>query len=299
MDRTPALLANRSTTSDARSLSRMPSFRLAPYYAILIVLCAFTIGLLAWVVLGSLKSNIEIFGSPWSLPSDPIANGIKNYSTAWTRAHLGDYFVNSVVVTGASVAVIIAVAAPAAYVLARMTFIGRSALSYYLIAGLGVPHVLIVVPLIVLMTDLHLVNTLPGLILVYSAVNVPFAVLLLTGFFRSLPRELEDAAAIDGASRFTTFFRVMLPIARPGIGTAAVFAFVEVWNEFFLALLLIRDGELRTMPLGIYSLKTAMTMTANWAGLYAGVIILILPATIVFLLLADRMMRGLSLSAGK
>jgi ABC-type glycerol-3-phosphate transport system permease component len=281
------------------SLSRMPSFRLAPYYAILVVLSAFTIGLLAWVVLGSLKSNIEIFGSPWSLPSDPIANGIKNYSTAWTRAHLGDYFVNSVVVTGASVAMIIAVAAPAAYVLARMTFIGRSALSYYLIAGLGVPHVLIVVPLIVLMTDLHLVNTLPGLILVYSAVNVPFAVLLLTGFFRSLPRELEDAAAIDGASRFTTFFRVMLPIARPGIGTAAVFAFVEVWNEFFLALLLIRDGELRTMPLGIYSLKTAMTMTANWAGLYAGVIILILPATIVFLLLADRMMRGLSLSAGK
>lgn len=293
------MLADRSTTARTQSPARVPSLRLAPYYAILVALCAFTIGLLAWVVLGSLKSNLEIFGSPWSLPIDPIANAIKNYSTAWTTAHLGDYFFNSVVVTGASVALILAVAAPAAYVLARMTFIGRTALSYYLIAGLGVPHVLIVVPLIVLMTDLHLVNTLPGLILVYSAVNVPFAVLLLTGFFRSLPQELEDAAAIDGASRFTAFVRVMLPIARPGIATAAVFAFVEVWNEFFLALLLIREGELRTMPLGIYSLKTAMTMTANWAGLYAGIIILILPATIIFILLADRMMRGLTLSAGK
>ena len=278
---------------------RVPSLRQVPYYAILVALCAFTIGVLTWVVLGSLKSNIEIFSSPWSLPANPIANGIKNYSTAWTTAHLGGYFFNSVVVTGASVALILAVAAPAAYVLARTTFIGRTALSYYLIAGLGVPHVLIVVPLIVLMTDLKLINTLPGLILVYSAANVPFAVLLLTGFFRSLPQELEDAAAIDGASQFTTFVRVMLPIARPGIATAAVFSFVEVWNEFFLALLLIQNGALRTMPLGIYSLKTAMTMTANWAGLYAGIVILILPATVVFILLADRMMSGLTLSAGK
>lgn len=293
------MLLSRSATAPSRPIRRRRSFELAPYYAILTLLSLFTVGLFFWVFMGSLKANSEIFTSPWSFPQNPIANGVKNYSAAWTTSHLGDYFLNSITVTTATIIAIVLTATPAAYVLARSRFVGRSTLSYFFIAGMGIPHVVMIVPLIVLMTNLHLINTLHGLVLVYAAVNLPFAILILTGFFRSLPRELEEAAALDGASRFITFVRVMVPVARPGIVTVIVFAFVEVWNEFFLALLLIHEREFRTMPLAIYSLKTSMTVTANWAALYAGLIILILPATIVFLMLSDRMMRGLSLSAGR
>lgn len=270
-----------------------------PYYIILGAWCLFTVGLMTWLVLGSLKSNVEIFGSPWELPSDPIGNGIANFTRSWTNLHLGTYLRNSVIVTAASVALNLAVATPAAYVLARVRFRANIVAQYYFIAGMGLPYQLIAIPLVVLLADIHLIDTLPGLIFTYSAVGVPFSVLLLTGFFRSLPRDLEDAGAIDGASPFQVFVRIMLPVSVAGIGTAAVFQMVEVWNEFFLALLVIRSGSERTLPLGVYAIKEAMTTSADWAALFASIVLVILPTTVIFILLSDRMMRGLSLSAGR
>lgn len=270
-----------------------------PHYVVLGTWAAFTIGLIAWVVLGSFRTNQEVFGSPWSLPRDPITSAITNYTNAWNKAHVGTYLVNSVIVCGASVTLILVLAAPAAYVLSRVAFSGRWAINYYLIAGMGLPVQLIMIPLIVQMSDLKLINTLPGLIVVYSALSLPFTTLVLTGFFRTLSRELEDAAAIDGASKFTTFWRIMLPIAAPGLFTAAILNFVDIWNEFFLALLLIREAGKRTLPLGVYAMKQSMVYTADWSALFAGVVIVILPATIVFILVSDRIMRGLSLAAGR
>jgi ABC-type glycerol-3-phosphate transport system permease component len=254
---------------------------------------------MTWLVLGSLKSNVEIFGSPWQLPSDPVGNGIANFTRSWTNLHLGTYLLNSVTVTAASVVLNLAVATPAAYALARVRFRANIAVQYYFIAGMGLPYQLIAIPLVVLLADIHLIDTLPGLILTYSAVGIPFSVLLLTGFFRSLPRDLEDAAAIDGASPFQVFLRIMLPISLAGVGTAAVFQVVEVWNEFFLALLIIRTGAQRTLPLGVYAIKEAMTTSADWAALFVSIVVVILPTTCIFIFLSDRMMRGLSLSAGR
>jgi N-acetylglucosamine transport system permease protein len=280
---------------------RRRSIRLGnlPYYVVLGTWAAFTIGLIVWVVLGSFKTNQEVFGSPWSLPSDPITSAIINYTNAWDKAHVGTYLLNSVIVCGASVTLILVLAAPAAYVLSRVAFPGRWAINYYLIAGMGLPVQLIMIPLVVQMSDLKLINTLPGLIIVYSALALPFTTLVLTGFFRTLSRELEDAAAIDGASKFTTFWRIMLPIAAPGLFTAAILNFVEVWNEFLLVLVLISDPGKRTLPLGVYGMKQSMAYMGDWSALFAGIVIVILPATIVFILVSDRMMRGLSLAAGK
>ena len=132
-----------------------------------------------------------------------------------------------------------------------------------------------------------------------SRCQIPFTILLLTGFFRTLPTELEDAASIDGCSEFGIFWRIMLPLSAPGLLTAAILNFVLIWNEFLLALLIIKKDALRTMPLGLYSLRYSMQYTADWAALFAGVAIVILPNYIFYLLFSDRISSGITLGSGK
>jgi len=171
-------------------------------------------------------------------------------------------------VTTVSVVLVVAISAPAAYVLSRVPFPGNSFVTYYFIAGMGLPFQLILVPLFVLLAKLHIADTLQGLILTYAGVSIPFTILLLTGFFRTLPTELEDAAAIDGCSEFGIFWRVMMPLSGPGIITAAIFNFVSMWNEFLLAMLIINNDKLRTLPLGIMNIRFSMQYTADWSGLF-------------------------------
>jgi ABC-type glycerol-3-phosphate transport system permease component len=283
----------------ASSMSWRSRLRNAPYYLMLILWSVMTVMIFVWLVESSFKTNREVFRDPWSLPATPLAAAAANYSKAWATAQMSVYFVNSVVVTTASVILVVAVSAPAAYVLSRIPFRGNTFLSYYFIAGMGLPFQLILVPLYVLLARLNLLNTLQGLILTYVGVSVPFTILLLTGFFRTLPTELEDAAAIDGSSEFGVFWRVMLPLAGPGLFTAAIFNFVTIWNEFLLALLIINQDSLRTMPLGVYSIRTTMQYTADWAALFAALVIVIIPSFLIYLLLSERIMAGLTLGSSK
>lgn len=276
-----------------------PRFRNALYYAVLILWAAVTILIFLWLVQSSFKTNREVFGSPWTLPQTPLAAAGKNYAKAWAASHMNVYFVNSLIVCLASVALVIAVSAPAAYAISRVDFPGKRLLSYYFIAGMGLPIPLILIPLFVLLTQMHLAYTLQGLILVYVGVSIPFTILLLTGFFRTLPSELEDAGAIDGASEFAIFFKVMMPMAGPGIFTAAIFNFVSIWNEFLLALLIVNNDKVRTLPLGVYNIRFTMQYTADWAGLFAAVVIVIIPSFLVYVLLSERIMAGLTLGASK
>jgi ABC-type glycerol-3-phosphate transport system permease component len=151
----------------------------------------------------------------------------------------------------------------------------------------------------VLLSQFRLANSLQGLILTYIAVSIPFTILLLTGFFRTLPTELEDAAAIDGCSEYGIFFRVMLPLASPGLLTAMILNFVTIWNEFLLALLIIKKDALRTMPLGIYGLRYSMQYTADWSALFAGVVIIVIPNLLFYLLFSDRITSGLTLGSNR
>jgi ABC-type glycerol-3-phosphate transport system permease component len=269
------------------------------YYAALILWSVCTMLIFLWLLESSFKTNREVFSNTWSLPHTPLTAAAANYGKAWQTSQMSIYFINSVIVTGLSVLLVVAVSAPAAYVLSRIPFPGSTFLSYYFIAGMGLPFQLILVPLYVLLAQLRLVNTLQGLILTYVGVSVPFTILLLTGFLRTLPSELEDAAAIDGCTEVGIFWRVMLPLAGPGLFTAAIFNFVTIWNEFLLALLIINKDTLRTMPLGIYGIRTTMQYTADWSALFAAVVIVIIPSFLVYLVLSERIMAGLTLGSSK
>ena len=286
-------------TQVTSALSWRYRFRNVPYYILLILWSAVMIFMFLWLIESSCKTNLEVFGSAFELPATPLKAAAANYEKAWSVAHMGIYFTNSAVVTLASVILVVAVSAPAAYALSRVSFPGNTFVTYYFIAGMGLPFQLILVPLFVLLTRLHIADTLQGLILTYVGVSIPFTILLLTGFFRTLPTELEDAAAIDGCSEFGIFWRVMMPLAGPGMFTAAIFNFISMWNEFLLAMLIVKSDKLRTMPLGIMNIRYSMQYTADWSGLFAAVVIVVIPSFLIYLALSERVMSGLTLGAGR
>jgi ABC-type glycerol-3-phosphate transport system permease component len=294
------------TSPNSETLSNtkihVPSRKLLPnlpYYSILVVWALITVIIFVWVVGSSLKTNQEVFKEPWALPSTPLTAGAANYFKAWEISHMQVYFMNSVLVVIASVIIVVFVSAPAAYVLSRIPFLGNEPITYYFIAGMGLPFQLILVPLFVLLQDMSLINTLQGLILAYVGVSIPFTVLLLTGFFKTLPVDLEDAAAIDGCNDFEIFWRVMMPLGAPGLMTAAIFNFISIWNEYLLAMLLINTDKLRTLPLGVMNIRYSMQYTADWSALFAAVVIVIIPNFLLYILLSDRLISGLTLGASK
>jgi N-acetylglucosamine transport system permease protein len=288
-----ALQANMASNATDRRKGRG---ELVPSYFILFLWAGLTLLLLGWVVINSFKTNPQLFTDPWGFPK-PL--NIKSYIHAWSVAKMGSYFVNSIVVVSISVFVTVFIAAMAAYVLARVDFIGNNALLYSFIAGMGIPVQLLLVPLFMVLRQLRLLDSHLGLILVYIGISLPFTVFVLTGFFRSLPSEMEEAAAIDGCTEFQVYWRVMLPLASPGLIAAAMFNFVTLWNEYLMALVLLTDPDLRTLSLGMYNLKTTMTYTADWTALFAGVVIMMIPSLIVYLLLQRFIIEGLTLGAVK
>jgi len=187
----------------------------------------------------------------------------------------------------------------ASYVLARVVFPLRDLAFYLFVAAMMVPPMLYLFPLFVQMRQLHLTNSHLGLLILYLAMGLPFSVFVLTGFFRSLPVEMEEAALMDGASPWQTFWRVMLPLARPGIVTVAIFNFIAFWNEFFWSLILLRSGPLYTLARGLQTLFWNLSTESRWTELFAGLVIVMVPLMVVFLLLQDRITKGLTMGALK
>lgn len=282
-----------ATKSTPRSYAWL---RQLPSYAFLIAWSLFTIFAISWVAMASLKSNRDVFRDPLSIPTEPV---VENYERAWSNSRLGENFLNSVVIVGSSVVAILAVSAPAAYVLSRAVFRGRSVITMIYIAGIGIPFPLLFIPLFALLAQMGLVNTRVGLILVYVSLSIPFTVYILTGFFATLPTELEDSAVIDGCNDFQVFWHVMLPLASPGMLTAAIFNFIGLWNEFQLALIFIQDPAQRPLSLGLYAMKNSMTYTGDWAGLFAGVVLVMVPTIALFVLLSERMISGITMGSVK
>ncbi|MDZ4764797.1 MAG: carbohydrate ABC transporter permease [Chloroflexota bacterium] len=279
-------------------LTRKPLIPLKhiPAYLFLGAWSLFTICALSWVVLASLKTNREVFRQPFAIPAEPQ---FVNYERVWLSSQVGQAFINSLVTVGTSVALILAVSAPAAYVLSRGQFKGRGLLTMVYIAGIGIPYPLLFIPLFAILAGLKLLNSIPGLVLIYVSLSIPFTVYILTGFFSTLPKELEDAAVIDGANDFQVFWNVMLPLAAPGLITATIFNFIGLWNEFQLALIFIQAPELRPLSLSLYTLKNSMTYSGDWAGLFAGVVIVIVPTVALFIWLSERMISGMTLGSVK
>jgi ABC-type glycerol-3-phosphate transport system permease component len=291
MRKTPAELDAIEDQRNGRRRALAPSRILL--YVFLVSYCLTSVAAFVWTVSVSLKSNPEFFStSPWSLPKSPTFD---NYRSAWTTAKIGTFFLNSVLVTVVSVGITLIVASMAAYVLARVEFRGNGLVTTFFLLGLMIPGFLVIVPLYFLLRDLHLLGSLYGLIFVYIATQIPFSMYVLIGFFKTLPKELEEAAFVDGASPLRVFARVMLPLAMPGLVSVALLNALTIWNEFFFALVFLTDENKQTLPVGLFRLSINATYSAQWTSLFAGLVIAMIPVLIVFGLAQERITRGLTL----
>jgi N-acetylglucosamine transport system permease protein len=267
-----------------------------PTYLLLGLWSGFTLFAILWVMVSSLKTTKELFANVWALPTKLH---FENYSKALFAADLERYFLNSLAVVLTSVVVILILSAPAAYILSRKKFKGSNLVTMLFIAGIGIPLPLLFIPLFMIMSNLKINNSLFGLGVLFVALSLPFTVYMLTGFFGSLPVELEEAAIIDGASDFQVFFKVMLPLSLPGLITAAIFNFIGLWNEYQLALVFLNNPKKSTLSLGLYSLSNGMEYTGDWVGLLAGVVIVMVPTIILYVFLSEKMISGITMGAVK
>jgi ABC-type glycerol-3-phosphate transport system permease component len=246
------------------------------------------------MVLDSLRPNAEVLARPLGLPA---TLDLSSYATAWTQASFSTYVRNSVLVTVSAVALDVAVSLPAAYVLGRHHFRGSGLLIAYFLAGLMVPVRLGVLPIFDLLGRLNLVDSRLGLVLVYAASGIPFSIFILAAFFRGLPRELEEAARLDGAGDTRIFARVMVPLVRPAIATVVVFRFVPLWNDFFFPLVLLRTTDRYTLPVGLTQFFGEFQ--TNWSALFAGLVIATVPLVVLFLVATRQIVEGLTAGMGR
>ena len=279
---------------------------------------------LLWVFLNSLRSSQEFvtnpFGMPWVLSGaapeghDAWAGLTANFRRAWIESNFSTYFVNSVIVTTISLVLILAISSMAAYVLARFTFRGNRALYLYLISGMMLPAQLLLVPLFFefgrlsawgsqllapLGYEFSLHNSLSGLVLIYVALSIPFTVMVLTGFFRSLPGAMREAAIMDGCGEYAAFWHVMLPLARPGLVSAAIFNFLGLWNEYIFALVFVNSPDKKTLPLGLASVSMQAQYKTDFGLMFAGLVIVIIPTLLVYIVLQRQLTQGITVGALK
>ena len=277
--------------TDASPLGRLRS---GAIYAILIAYGFVVVYPVFLMVLSSFKTSREIFRSPFALPD---SWSLTNYVEAWTRGNFSTYFGNSLLVTAASLGLVLLLGSLAAYPLGRYAFRGRAFLTMYFLSGLMLPIKLGILPLFFLMRTLGLYDTPLALIAVYAASGLPFTIFVLANFFETLPRELEEAARLDGASEFRIFWQVMLPLIRPALATVAIFNFIPWWNDFFFPLIFIRSDRFKTLPLGLFSFFGEHQN--DWALLFAGLTITALPVLVAYLFASRQIIKGLTSGALK
>ncbi len=256
----------------------------------------FSFAMLMWLVVAAFKRNDTVFRE---LFAPPRSLNLRNFGDAWGLLNLTRTSLNTLLTVGVGTFVTMALAAPAAYALSRIHFRGASALTAFFALGISIPMHSIIIPLFIGLSKTGLSNSLLGLTLAYVGVSVPFAVFLMTGFFRSLPTELEEAAAMEGAGPVRIFLSVMLPLARPGMVATSIIVAIGLWNEFLLALTLTFDEEKRTLGVGLLNTYGAMRYTSNWVGLFAAVVIMLVPLMVLYAWMSRRIIEGLTVGATK
>ncbi|MDO4662663.1 MAG: carbohydrate ABC transporter permease [Tissierellia bacterium] len=265
-----------------------------------------------WVFLASVKTNAEFYASPWALPKGFY---FQNFIDAWQSANMGDYFFNSVVVTVLSIVILLLIALPCSYILARMQFKGKKFADVFMKAGLFINRSYIVIPIFIMLRDGNralqdtfltnifgngfLMNNRFILALIYAATAVPFTVYLLSNFFSSISKSYEEAAYIDGASYTRTMIDIIIPMAKPAVITVVLFNFLAFWNEYILALTIMTDSAKKTLPVGLINLQQAARGAANYGRLYAGLVLVMLPTLIMYILVQKQLTEGMMVGGDK
>ncbi|MDF2732722.1 MAG: sugar transporter permease [Desertimonas sp.] len=257
-------------------------------HGVLFVWSIIVIAPLLWTLLSSFKTSSEIFSSPFSLPADW---NLDNFRTAWTQEGFGNYFLNTIVIVGSALVIVMTLGSMCAYVLARFRFPGNRLIYYLMLAGLTFPVFLAIVPLFLLMRDIGLLNRQPGLVVVYVAFALPFTVFFLYPFFKRLPNEISEAAAVDGAGEWRTFFQVMLPMAKPGVVSVAIFNFLGLWNQFLLPVSLNTDQDNYVLSQGLSRFASQAGYAVDFGALFASVMIVVVPVLIMYVIF-QRQLRG-------
>ena len=263
-------------------------------YIVLIVVLLVTVYPLIWMIFGSLKTDTEFYTNIWLWPSAPQW---ETYVAAWERVQIGQKYINSIIVFVVTMLIIIPVNNCAAYAIARTQFKGKRMLYSYLLLGIMIPAGVLGIPIFTVVMRLGLNNTLAGLILVYSAQAVSFGVFILRSFYISLPKSLEEAAMIDGTSRFGGFVRIILPLATPGIMTQVIFNGLTVWNEYFIASLLINKEAKQTLPIGLSMFINQYGV--DYPEMFAALVLVTVPMIIVYLIGQKTFIEGMCAGAVK
>jgi N-acetylglucosamine transport system permease protein len=251
---------------------------------------------LLWAVLTAFKSDREIFTSPWALPTEWH---FENFVRAWTSASIGRYFINSAIVVSAAVLLVMLLGAMVSYVLARYEFRGRNIIYYAFVVGMTFPLILALVPLFFVVQNVGMLGTYHGLVIAYIAYALPFTVFFLTNSFRTLPGELIEAAMLDGCSHAGAFFRIMLPLARPGMISVGILNFFGLWNQFYLPLVLMPEQDRYVLSQGLAVLAANQGYRSDWSALFAGLVIALVPVLAVYVAFQRRIQDGLAVGAIK
>ncbi|UOQ83724.1 carbohydrate ABC transporter permease [Gracilibacillus salinarum] len=247
-----------------------------------------------WMIMNSFKTGQEFSFDPFGLPNEWV---FVNYVEAWVTANIGSYFFNSLFVGIVALLICILFGAFASYFLARFQFKGRNLLYGFFVVGLLVPIHATLVPMFILMQKLGFINTHLALIFPYVAFNLPITIFLLTSFMGSFPKEIEESAIMDGCGPFRIFWSIILPMSRPALATAVILNFINNWNEFSFALVLINDDSLSTLPLGLANF--AGEYTTNYTAQMAGLTMVLIPTILFYLVMEKQIVNGMTQGAVK
>jgi raffinose/stachyose/melibiose transport system permease protein len=293
MAATPGEIPAYIIPEQSKAAKRLAVLERVATHLVLFVFAAIVVYPVIWMAMASVKSQTDLLDNVWGPPS-----GLRwaNYREAWNAASLGRSLFNSIFVSLSTVALVIAIAAPAGYALAkfRLKFGTVILLIFVLTMQAPVP----VIPLYVLLVKLHLTNSYIGYILPLTAGGIPLAVFVFRAFFTTIPRDLEDAAVVDGSTQLGAFLRIVMPISVPAVATVAILQFLASWNEYFLALILIRSPELRTLPLSIQVFFYDWGRT-DWGPIFAALSVGSVPMILLYIVMQRRFVQGLTAGAVK
>jgi len=268
---------------------------LALIYLILIFFAGIYIYPLIWAILNSLKGSAgEIFSNPWAPPKQPT---FKNYIEAWQIAHFDRLYLNSMFVTSATIFLITLITSLAGYSFSRFKFSAKDILFLIVVSGYMIPPASLIIPLYHMMRSFGLLDNLVGLILAYVGVHLPLTLFIIRAYYESLPKEVEEAAIVDGASLFTIFWDIVFPLMRPGIAAVAIWTALNTWNEFLYALTFLSSPEVYTVPVGLLSFYGSYFNA--WGLILAGFVIVVAPLEIFYILFQKQIIAGLTRGALK
>ncbi|SCP94779.1 carbohydrate ABC transporter permease [Anaerobium acetethylicum] len=248
-----------------------------------------------WMFTFSLKNNKEIFGENIiGLPKHWLWS---NYEAAFTAGNMGSYFVNSIIVTGFTIALTTIFALMASYALTRLVWKGRKKVNNIFMLGLTVPIHAAILPVFIILRNLHMTNSYQALIIPYVAFALAMAIMISISFLQNIPAELEEAACIDGCSVYGIFFRIICPLMKPALSTIAIFTFLQAWNELMFAVIFISDSKYRTLSVGIQTLSGAYT--TEWGPIGAALVIATFPTLIAYTFMSKKIQESLMAGAIK